>query len=135
MAVDGAELTNVWVRLRTALALGLGRARLVDIWSPADRAIGVGGGVGVFTCEAGPSRVDVWLVELRRLDVRLGCVLGDGQATLEEGRIDVGILEIDTSGKERSERSATRTDQTGAEGLLYFGLCASRKKELSFEEL
>ena len=56
MTVDGAELANVWLRLRTTLALGPGRARLVGKWSPADRAVGVCEGVGVCVCEVGPFR-------------------------------------------------------------------------------
>ena len=46
MAVDGAELAN--------LALAPGRACLVDIRSPTDRAVGVGEGVGIFVCEVEP---------------------------------------------------------------------------------
>ena len=56
MGVDGAELVNVWLRLWTTLALGPGRARLVDKRSPADRTVGVSEGVGIFLCEAGPFR-------------------------------------------------------------------------------
>ena len=91
MAVDGADLANVWLCLWTALALGPGSARLVDKRKPADRTIGVGVGVGVFFCDTGPFKVDVGLVELvggwrdklrgwegRRLDFRLRRILGNG---------------------------------------------------------
>ena len=80
MAVDGAELAN--------LVLGLLKACFVDTRSPADRAMGVGEGVEVFACEGGPFRRRGWGEQ--RMDVRLRCILGDGQAMLEEGRIDVG---------------------------------------------
>lgn len=51
MVVNGADLANVWPRLRTEL-LGPGRARLVDEGSPADCAVGVDEGVGVVIYEA-----------------------------------------------------------------------------------
>ena len=67
------------MRLRTALALGPGSARLADKRSPADRAVGVGEGVGV-------RRDRSWSTSGLS---NLGAV-GDGRVTLEEGRIDVG---------------------------------------------
>lgn len=65
MAVDGAELANVWLRLWTAPAFGPSWASLVDKWSTTNSTVGVSEGIRVIACEAGAFRIYIRIVKLR----------------------------------------------------------------------
>ena len=96
-----------------ASGLGPSRVRLVDIRSPADRAVGIREGVGILSVSWDRSGVEVgetseWVSGLPH----------PWQWT-SNARERTGI-DARNREKERSERSVTRADQTEAKLRAYF---------------